>query len=388
MARVVDRWHTKAKKRTSRYGIGKRWQAVWTVAGEERKESFAVKAEAEEHLVWIGHNQRAGTYVSPERGRVLIGPLLDEWVATLVHYKPSTLSTATSDVRATIKPYWGSKVLADIERSDVQRWVSGMDKAGRTVQTIHGRFVTFLEWCIDEGRITRNVARSVNLPKGKKREHIFLTPKQVEALSNAIDDIYHSLIWVLSTTGIRIGEAVELRARDLDLKRKRLRISRAVTFIGGDVIVGLPKNGKTRSIPLTKLAAYYLAQAAEGKAPNDLLFVTSRGNQIRPNNFKRRHFDSAVTAVNSAERGAGAIFIDPGLWVHDLRHTAASWAVQSGASVKSVQRMLGHATAAITLEVYAGLFDQDLDDVAIKMSELLERSGIPEPPPFRPAEAA
>ena len=52
---------------------------------------------------------------------------------------------------------------------------------------------------------------------------------------------------------------------------------------------------------------------------------------------------------------------------HDLRHTAASLAVRAGANVKAVQRMLGHASAAMTLEVYADLFDDDLDAVAVAL---------------------
>jgi integrase len=54
----------------------------------------------------------------------------------------------------------------------------------------------------------------------------------------------------------------------------------------------------------------------------------------------------------------------PRMSIHDLRHTAASLAVSAGANVKAVQRMLGHASAAMTLDVYADLFDDDLDDVA------------------------
>ncbi len=59
--------------------------------------------------------------------------------------------------------------------------------------------------------------------------------------------------------------------------------------------------------------------------------------------------------------------IDPGFptpTIHDLRHTAASLAVSAGANVKAVQRMLGHASAAMTLDVYADLFDEDLDAVS------------------------
>ena len=57
--------------------------------------------------------------------------------------------------------------------------------------------------------------------------------------------------------------------------------------------------------------------------------------------------------------------------IHDLRHTAASLMVQSGANVKTVQRQLGHKSAAMTLDVYADLFDDDLDDLSERMGGLL-----------------
>jgi integrase len=57
------------------------------------------------------------------------------------------------------------------------------------------------------------------------------------------------------------------------------------------------------------------------------------------------------------------------LTVHELRHTAASVAISAGASVKSVQRTLGHSSAAMTLDVYSGLFDDDLDPVAERLND-------------------
>jgi integrase len=59
---------------------------------------------------------------------------------------------------------------------------------------------------------------------------------------------------------------------------------------------------------------------------------------------------------------------------HDLRHTAASLAVSAGANVKAVQRMLGHASAAMTLDVYADLFDDDLEAVATALHDARARS--------------
>ena len=63
----------------------------------------------------------------------------------------------------------------------------------------------------------------------------------------------------------------------------------------------------------------------------------------------------------------------PRLTIHDLRHTASSLAVRAGANVKAVQRMLGHASAAMTLDVYADLFEDDLDAVAAALDRAADR---------------
>jgi hypothetical protein len=67
----------------------------------------------------------------------------------------------------------------------------------------------------------------------------------------------------------------------------------------------------------------------------------------------------------------------PTITPHDLRHTAASLAVSAGANVKAVQRMLGHAKAPMTLDVYADLFDSDLDDVAVNMDTAIRAAVYP-----------
>jgi integrase len=88
--------------------------------------------------------------------------------------------------------------------------------------------------------------------------------------------------------------------------------------------------------------------------------MTAAGCPLNLRNFRRNVFDPAV-------RAAGL----DGLTPHDLRHTAASLAVSSGANVRAVQRMLGHKSAAMTLDVYSGLFDDDLDALAERMDQRL-----------------
>jgi integrase len=369
MGRVDDRWTRKDKTRTPLYGKGKRWQAVWTEGGGERKASFHTKDAARAHLTHVDHHQRSGTYVPAERGRVFVRDLLPEWVDSQAQLKPSTLAATRSDIRATILPYWGDKIVADITRAEIQAWVNTMGKAARTVDTIYGRFRSFLNWCVEEGRLGKTPAKGVNLPAGEKREHIYLTVPEVEALANTIDPYYRDLIWFLATTGLRFGEAAELRTKDFHLTRARVTVARSVTDVEGKLVVGPPKNGKPRDVPLTGFITESMRDRLQGRARNDLVFPGKRGAWLRSNNFKRRTYDPAVLTAGLPEE----------LWVHDLRHTAASLSIAAGASVKSVQRMLGHASAKITLDVYAGLFDQDLDDVAGRMDSLIiaKRQTIP-----------
>lgn len=95
-----------------------------------------------------------------------------------------------------------------------------------------------------------------------------------------------------------------------------------------------------------------------GKHGNDALFTSWQGQPLRNNNFRHRVFDPTLKAVRAEHPGF------PIITPHDLRHTAASLAVSAGANVKAVQRMLGHASAAMTLDVYADLFDEDLSAVS------------------------
>ncbi len=120
-----------------------------------------------------------------------------------------------------------------------------------------------------------------------------------------------------------------------------------------------PKDYEThqrRSVPIPRSLVEQLAEPIAGKGPEDLVFTSPRGAPLRNHNFRRRVFAPAAEFIGV-----------PGLTPHDLRHTAASLAVQAG------QRMLGHASAAMTLDVYAGLFGDDLDAVAERLDDAAAR---------------
>ena len=156
-----------------------------------------------------------------------------------------------------------------------------------------------------------------------------------------------------------------LRVQDFDMLRRRVNVSRSVTESGG-LVWSTPKSWERRSVPFPAVLCDELAALMVGKGRDDLDFTDERGGVLRNSNWRARVFRPAVTKCQSADDTF------PTITPHDLRHTAASLAVSVGANVKAVQRMLGHAKASMTLDTYADLFDEDLDDVADRLNAALQ----------------
>jgi integrase len=140
---------------------------------------------------------------------------------------------------------------------------------------------------------------------------------------------------------MRWGEVAALRVHHVDLARARIEVSQSVEEINGRNVGGTPESHQTRWLPVPKLFLEGLEQQVAGKAPDDLVFPSPKGTFLRVANFRRGYFDRAAASIGQ-----------PGLCPHELRHTAASLAIAGGATVKSVQRMLGHASATLTLDRY------------------------------------
>jgi integrase len=149
-----------------------------------------------------------------------------------------------------------------------------------------------------------------------------------------------------------------LKVKRVDLERRRLDVVEAVTEPEGEIIWGTPKNHECRSVPFPAFLKDAMTSRTDGKQAEDLVFPSPKGEVLRNGNFRRRRFDAAVEKLQEKYPEL------PKITEHSLRHTAASLAISAGATVLAVQRMLGHASAAMTLDVYSDLFDDDLDAVA------------------------
>lgn len=292
---------------------------------------------------------------------------------------------------------------------------------------------------VRDGRLVKNPAEGVPLPRRLRKQRTYLTHGQVNTLATCSGE-FGPVVLVLAYTGLRWGELAALKLGRVDLTRRRIDVVENVVDIGGRLTWGSPKSHESRSVPFPAFLGPVLQRAVSGKGPGDIVFVGARGGVLRHNVERRRHFDPAVTLAGNAVRrlqagigmaegeidgvfgpgtvealrawqdshrlpvtgrarreewralstgstkpgheallgidlGAGARDF-PRLTPHDLRHTAASLAVSAGANVKAIQRMLGHASAAMTLDTYADLFDGDLDAVALALDQAASQQGV------------
>ncbi|WP_372433876.1 tyrosine-type recombinase/integrase [Micromonospora coerulea] len=294
-----------------------------------------------------------------------VGDWAAQWFANQVQLKPSTRQRYASLLRIQVLPVWERVPLSAVTHADVGEWVRRMTQAGlapSTVRQAHRVSSLLLALAVRDGRLTRNVAAGVRLPRVGRADKVFLTHAQVGELAAAAEP-YGLIIRVLAYTGLRWGELAALRVRRVDLVKRRLLVAESVTEVNGRAVFGTPKTHQRRSVPLPRFLVEPIAAQVAGRPGDELVFTSPAGDVLRNNNFRRRVFDRAAESVGLA-----------GLTPHELRHTAASLAVAEGANVKAVQRMLGHASAAMTLDVYADLFEDDLDQVADRLDRAAGRA--------------
>lgn len=363
---------------------GRKWEVRYRRPdkGSTRKRGFARKRDAENYLASVTVSKATGDYIDPSRGKVLVSSLSTAWLRKKSGLKPSTYDKLESAWRVHVEPKWGHRVVSSILPSEVEAWIQDMREGtaptartgkeskrsyalGATVQLRNlGVLAGILDDAVRDKRITTNPARGLeNLPqKAPDMERRYLTDEEVARFAAAVAHPVRSvLILVLAYTGLRWGEATALRVKDINPLRKRIHVRQNAVDVHGTIHLGSPKSWELRTVPLVDFLVDSVKELCEGKGPDDLVFEgRAGGHLLRPKG------DAEGTSwFRVAQKTAN---LDR-FRIHDLRHTAASLAISSGANVKVVQNMLGHKSAAMTLDTYSDLFDSDLDDVADRMSK-------------------
>lgn len=340
--------------------------------GRERNRTFDRKIDAERFLTTVESDMLRGEWVDPDRGKVLLRDWAPRWLDTKRSLKPKTRAGYRSLLRSRILPVLGDFPIAKIERAHVERWISRMEDEGLSASRIRQAFnvtAAMLDAAIANGMITHNVARGVDLPRLQPAKRRFLSQRQVTALAGAIDPRYRVMILVLAYSGLRWGEAIALRRCSCELLRRRLHVTESIAEIGSDLIWGTPKTHRVRTVSLPPFVceelAAHLAEVVDSD-PDALVFATPTGRVWRKSDFRRRIWKPAVEAATG---------VPSDLTPHELRHTAASLLIASGADPKSVQAQLGHSSITVTFDVYGHLFEGHLDEVMDRLDRHWRHAG-------------
>ncbi|WP_431233554.1 tyrosine-type recombinase/integrase [Mycolicibacterium psychrotolerans] len=371
-AGVEDRWlkttreadGTLRSEPSANHGKGLRYRARYVDDdNREHAKGFALKRDAQK---WLDSEVTAkfatGTYVEPSAGRVTVSSVYQSWFSAQSHVSPKAKATRRSAWNRHVEPRWGNTLVADVRPSGIRAWVASMAEEGSSATTIENAFGVLrqvLGAAVEDNRIARNPCEGVKLPKRKHSDRGYLSHEQVVALASSVDR-HGEVVRFLAYTGLRWGEMAALRVQDFDMLRRRVNVSRSVTESGG-LVWSTPKSWERRSVPFPATLCDDLAGLMVGKGRDQLVFADLRGGVLRNSNWRDRVFRPAVLRCQATDPTF------PTITPHDLRHTAASLAVSARANVKAVQRMLGHAKASMTLDTYADLFDEDLDEVADRL---------------------
>lgn len=332
------------------------------------KSGFTRKYDAERYLREKETAKDRGEYIDPADARVTVKTLGEEWLKTRKSVmKPSAFRSLDSAWRIHVVDQWGSREVGSLKSSEVQAWVSELSekRSATTVLRCHGVLAGILDAAMKDLRITRNVARDLALPRKRSKGKTYLSHEQVASLAE--ESLYPDLVLFLAYTGLRWGEATGLRVKHVDRVRRRVSVEENAVMVGGHIEVGTPKTHEVRSVPYPAFLESAVDAAVEGKRQSELLFGDGKIHMRLPNSV-RGWFTGAVERLQAKDDDF------PRVTPHDLRHTAASLAISAGANVKAVQRMLGHASAAMTLDVYGDLFEDDLDGVADALDQARSRS--------------
>jgi integrase len=354
---------------------GKRWEVRYRTpeGASTRKRGFRSARDAEKFLRTTEVSKDAGTFVPESAGKTTVR----EWYARYIdglegHTKATTMVGRRNAWSVRVEPKWGDTRIGDIKVSMIKSWVAQLARDGgkdgvplgaASIQAAMYVLRGALAVALEDGALKSNPAAGIKLPTRQHVKRGYLTNRQVDCLASHM--YRHNdrvAVWFLAYTGLRFGEMAALTLADVDMLRRRVNVTHATAEVAGKVLTSDPKTHERRSVPFPAFLADDLSRLMVGKSQTDYVFTSQDEVSVfRVSTWRPRQFAAALKACQEIDRTM------PHVSPHDLRHTAASLAIRAGANVKAVQRMLGHKSAAMTLDTYADLFEDDLDDVAERM---------------------
>jgi integrase len=349
---------------------------VETPTGKKRKTVYGkTREEAHDKLVDALSNRNKGLVFEGENQT--LSEYLDRWLNGSVKgsVKPSTYESYERMIRNHIRPALGHRKLKALAPDQVQYFYQSKlnaNLAPGSVRLMHGILHKALDQAVRWGAVPRNVCKATTPPRPNPQEIRPLDAEQAKRILEASRENRLEALYVLAVTaGLRIGELLGLKWEDIDLGAGTLHVRRTKSQAKTGPTFTAPKNGKGRSIRLTRravevLKAHKVAQNSERLKmgslwqDNGLVFCTQAG---KPLDFR----NVATASFKPLLKKAGL----PDIRFHDLRHTCATLLLSRGHHPKLVQELLGHASVAMTLDRYSHVLPGMGDQTAAAMEAAL-----------------
>ena len=345
---------------------GKRKRKFKTVNG--------TKKEAQKIMLEMVQKYEKGNFNEAED--ITVEEYLKKW---LYEYKKNDVSKRTFIDYKTITnnhliPYLGKLKLKDLEERHIiqyqkEKLENGrMDGEGglskRSVQYHHRILSQALKHAVYPYRlIDKNPCQGVKAPSPKQAEIHPLSQQEANQLLEKFENefAFYTIIYVALYTGLRRGELLALRWKDIDLDNKRLFVRRSVNEIRGEgLIYKDPKNENSKRTvdfddDVAALLKKFLKKQFRYYNKEKIVFLNKDGSKIRPDLLTKK-FKRKVKKIGK-----------PNVRFHDLRHTHASWLLQLGENPKVVQERLGHHDVTITLKIYSHVVPSMQKDAVKKL---------------------
>ena len=337
-----------------------RWEARYVSPKDGRQRSLygKTRAEVRQKLTAVMSDVDCGTYI--DASSMTVGQWLDIWLKDFCRdIKLTTVDIYASYVHNQLKPRIGSIRIDKLTKVNVQLMLNDVQEDGiaaSTAQTIRCTLSSALQKAVDMDMLRSNPCKGVTVRRTTTENMCIIDRDKIPAFVGAAQNTaYGSMIVFALLTGMRSGELRGLRWSDVDASGT-LHVTRQLAYAKGRYFFQSPKNGSTRRFCLSDAALALLKQHrirqneqrlkagakwVDDEITADLVFRTALGKHVQQSYLHR--------CVKQAGKAVGMPDISP----HDLRHSFAVAALRSGMDVKTLQSILGHASASITLDVYA-----------------------------------
>ena len=339
-------------------------------------EDYAGQIEA---LLKLGKAEEVFTEPVPAAPAPTFQEAAERWLAVDgAAFKVGTLDSYQAILTLHLEPIFGARRITDITVADVEDWWARLRAKGyshKQLGNCRAVLTGIFRRALTSGVLTRNPADVIEGRLGREdrevRQAEWLTEPELTRLLKVTatrEPRYHPILLTIASTGLRFGEALGIQVGDVDLERGRLHVRRTIRKHR----LSSPKSGKPRTIDLPASTVTVLrdwintvrAEAAVRGQEATWLFPGATG-QPKDEAPIRQAFHRTLKAAGILRR----------LRIHDLRHTYASLNLQRGVPLVVVSRQLGHASIAITADVYGHLAPDAGRQAADAMEAILTEHG-------------